>query len=118
MKEIWKPIDNYENLYEVSNFGRVKSYHYHNGTYSRILKPRKVKDGYLMIALYKDKKCKNFQVHQLVANAFIPNIKRYTEVNHKNFDKTDNNVTNLEWITRRENVLHYFRNVNKERRLA
>ena len=115
MREIWKPIKDYEGLYEVSNLGNIRSYIYHNGTYDRILKPRKVKDGYLMVVLTKEKKRKSFQVHQLVARTFIPNIKGYKEVNHKNLDKTDNCVTNLEWTTRRENVLHYWK-LNKERR--
>ena len=118
MKEVWKPIEGYEGLYDISNYGMIKSYHYHNGTYTRILKPRKVKDGYLMVSLTKEKKGKNFQVHQLVAKTFIPNLNGYKEVNHKNLDKTDNRVSNLEWTTRRGNVLHYFRSINKERRLA
>lgn len=118
MKEVWKPIKDYEDLYEVSNLGNIRSHHFHNGTYNRILKPRKVKDGYLMVALYKNKKCKNLQVHTIVANTFITNKNNYKEVNHKNFDKTDNRADNLEWCTRHDNVLHYFRNNNKERRLV
>lgn len=118
MKEIWKPIEGYEGLYEVSTLGRIKSLHYHNGSNTRILKPRKVKDGYLMVALYRNKIRKNYQVHHLVANAFICNPNNYNEINHKNLNKCDNSVNNLEWITRRENVLHYFRKINKERRFV
>ena len=118
MIEEWKPIKGYVGLYEVSTLGNIRSHHYHNGTYNRILKPRKVKDGYLMVALYKDKKYKNVQVHTIVANTFIPNVNNYKEVNHKNFDKTDNRSNNLEWCTRHENVLHYFRKNNKERRFV
>ena len=118
MTEVWKPIEGYEGLYEVSNLGRIKSFHSHNGLKMRFLKGRKVKDGYLMVALYKNKERKNFQVHQLVSKTFIPNLNGYKEVNHKNLDKTDNRVSNLEWTTRRGNVLHYFRSINKERRLA
>lgn len=107
MDEIWKPIKDYEGLYEISNFGRVRSHQYHRGTYNRILKPRKVKDGYLMVALYKNKQCKNYQLHRLVASHFIPNLYNATEVNHIDFNKTNNNVNNLEWVTRHENILHY-----------
>lgn len=118
MKEVWKPIKGYEGLYEISNFGRVKSYIKHNGTNQRILRPRRVKDGYLMVALYKDTKCKNFQIHQLVAQTFISRPKDMYEVNHKDLDKTNNCINNLEWINHRDNVLHYFNKLNKERRFA
>lgn len=114
MEEIWKDIPGYEGLYKVSNLGRVKSFIIHNGTNTRILKPRKVKDGYLMVALYNNKKRKNFQIHQLVAQMFIPNINNYTEVNHKDLNKSNNSVTNLEWLNHHENILHYY----KERRFA
>lgn len=52
MKEIWKPIEDYENLYDVSNLGRIRSYYRWNSTSNRILKPRSVKNGYLMVALF------------------------------------------------------------------
>lgn len=115
MKEVWKPIKDYEGLYEISNFGRVKSLIYHRGTYQRFLKPRKVKDGYLMVALYKNKRCRNHQVHQLVALHFIPNPYNYEEVNHIDFDKTNNKPENLEWVSRQENINHYV--LNKLRRV-
>lgn len=107
MNEIWKPIKDYEGLYEISNFGRVKSYHYHNGTSQRYLHPRKVKDGYLMVALYKNKEHKNYQLHRLVAEHYLPNLYNCTEVNHIDCDKTNNHVDNLEWVTHYQNILHY-----------
>ena len=92
MKEIWKDIDGYENLYQVSNYGNIKSK-------NNILKPLISKRGYLYINLYKDKKGKHFYIHRLVAQAFIPNPKNYPCINHKNEIKTDNMVNNLEWCT-------------------
>lgn len=107
MEEIWLPVKNYEGLYEVSNLGNVRSFHFHRGSYQRILKPRKVKDGYLMVALYKNKHCRNFQVHHLVGEAFLRNPYNLNELNHKDGNKTNNKASNLEWITHIENVHHY-----------
>lgn len=107
MVEKWKPIKGYEGLYEISNLGRVKSYHITRGTKERILKPRYVKDNYLMIALYKDGTRKNFQLHHLVADAFVENPKQLKEINHKDGNKENNSYVNLEWTTHHDNVLHY-----------
>lgn len=95
-KEIWKPILNYEGLYEVSNWGRVKSIRFGK---ERILKPGTNKYGYSIVILCKNGKVKSFSVHRLVAEAFIPNTHNYPCVNHKDECKTNNNVNNLEWCT-------------------
>lgn len=107
MEEIWKPIG-YEG-YEVSNLGRVKSYKYDkiNG---KIMKPYKNTKGYLQIDLQLDgRKRENrvhLSVHRLVAIAFIPNPDNLPQVNHKDENKTNNCVDNLEWCTNDYNA-HY-----------
>ena len=68
MQEIWKPIKGYEGLYEVSNFGRIKNRH------NKILKPRVYDRRYLYVILYKKGKYKNYRVHRIVAQTFIPNL--------------------------------------------
>lgn len=96
MKEIWKDIDGYEGLYKVSNRGSVTSAP-RKGTKGGLLKPTKDKDGYLCVGLNKRNKGKTVKVHRLVAAAFIPNPDDLPEVNHKDEDKSNNNVENLEW---------------------
>lgn len=98
MEEIWKDIYGYEELYQVSNLGRVKSLNYNHTRKEHILKPRKDKDGYLRINLYKDEKRKTMFVHRLVAQTFIPNDDLFkTQINHKDENKGNNNINNLEW---------------------
>lgn len=103
MDEIWKPIPGYEGRYEVNVFGQVWSRNTHN-----YLKPNRMRHGYLCVHLYSGGKHtrKVCTIHQLVAKAFIKNPRRYTEINHKNFDREDNRVDNLEWVSRKENVQH------------
>lgn len=97
MMEIWKDIENYEDLYQVSNLGNIKSL-----KRNKILKPAFNK-SYLQIGLYKDGKRKFFLIHRLVAEAFLPNEDELPEVDHISGDKTDNRVANLQWITNIEN---------------
>lgn len=109
MIEEWKPINEFEGYYEVSNLGRVKSCQrvIHRKTTSitvneRILKLRNNK-GYMSVCLRKNKKSYWKQVHRLVAEAFIPNPNNYPIVNHKDENPSRNIVTNLEWCTKSYN---------------
>ena len=101
MVEIWKDIRDYENLYQGSNLGRVKSIKFGK---ERILKTFKNKDGYLQVGLWKNNKRKIFLVHRLVAQAFLDNPNNLPEVNHKDENKLNNVVSNLEWCDRTYNV--------------
>ena len=103
MIEEWKPIKNYEELYQVSNLGRVKRIVFINNickkAKEKILKQRKTNAGYLQVCLCKSGKTRRFYVHRLVADAFIPNTDNLPQVNHKDEDKANNNADNLEWCT-------------------
>ncbi len=117
MEEIWKDINEYEGLYQVSNFGRVKSLtreckHPLGGTRKvneRIMKPEKGKWGYLRVHLNKNGKGERHLIHRLVVRAFIPNPGNKPEVNHINGNKQNNHVDNLEWCTSKENIQHAIR---------
>lgn len=108
--EIWKDIPGYETLYQVSNFGNVKSLNYRGLEKEGILKSRKNGCGYMFVGLSKDGKEKNFRVHRLVAFAFIPNPKNLPCVNHKDENKENNTVDNLEWCTHEYNMNYGTRN--------
>ena len=111
MTEIWRPIEGYENLYEVSNLGRVRSLERtvirKNGVKrkvsEKILKPGTQQNGYLMVTLHKNGVRRSFYLHRLVLTAFNPNSDKKLQVNHLSEDKTDNSVENLEWCTAKEN---------------
>lgn len=107
-REVWRPIQDYEGLYEVSNFGRVRSYP-RNGTKDKnihILRQSLSKTGYCRVALSKNSRMKSYGVHRLVAKAFIPNPEDKSEVNHIDGDPSNNSADNLEWVTRSENHIH------------
>lgn len=119
MKEIWKDIKGYEGFYQVSNMGRVKGierevYSGHNYSVLRIEKEKiykgyKVKNGYIYQTLLKNGKRKTFKLHRLVAETFIPNPDNKPQVNHIDGDKENNKVSNLEWVTRKENLNHAYK---------
>lgn len=107
MQEIWKDIKGFEGLYQISNLGNVKSF-YKGRTY--IKKCTLGSRGYLFVNLSKNKKNKAFRVHRLVAKEFLPNPNNYLEVNHRNGNKLNNCVDNLEWCSRSYNVSHAWKN--------
>ena len=105
MEEVWKDIEGYEGLYEISNLGNVKSLVDSNGVArEKILKHIKARNGYLKVDLCKNKTKKHFLVHRLVANAFLPNPQNLPCVNHKDEFRTNNSVENLEWCTHKYNI--------------
>lgn len=107
--EEWLPIEGYENLYQVSNYGRVKSLNY-NKTNQEQIRKQSTNKGYQIIGLCKDGKRKTFQVHRLVANAFIPNSNNLPQVNHKDENPLNNHVDNLEWCDCKYNINYGTRN--------
>lgn len=104
MKEIWKDVEGYEGCYQVSNFGNIKSLNYMQTGKEKILKGFKITNGYLAVNLSKDGKSKTHTIHRLVAKTFIENPDNLTQVNHKDEDKTNNRVDNLEWCCAKYNM--------------
>ena len=124
--EIWKDIENYEGLYQVSNLGRIRTckrkVEYFNPKLNRIsshtvkskIKTPSIKDnGYMQVTLNKDNIGRSFYVHRLVAQAFISNPDNKKTVNHKDFNKQNNKAENLEWATYKEQEHHKILNHGK-----
>ena len=110
--EIWKPVKGYEGLYEVSNFGRVRSLPklgFYNKNNTRLLKQRDNGFGYKICQFMKDGKRHTMATHRAVALSFVANPQGKKQVNHIDGDKSNNNWVNLEWCTNSENQLHKFR---------
>lgn len=105
MQEIWKDIENYYGLYQVSNIGNVKSLNYLHTGKEKILKPGVNRNGYLQVGLYKNGKCKMLRVHRLVLMTFAPisNMDKL-EVNHKDENSQNNSLDNLEWCNKSYNI--------------
>lgn len=118
MKEIWKPVLGFEELYEISDLGRIRSLDktvtYYDPRWDRVttkfingkfLKPANIRQ-YLFVQLRKDNSYHSRYMHRLVAEAFIPNPENKPEVNHKDRNPSNNCVSNLEWVTSQENTQH------------
>jgi hypothetical protein len=120
--EVWKKID-CNNYYEVSNYGNIRSVdrivEHKTSKFLNIksqkIKPALRKDGYLHVHLAKDCKSLNKTVHRLVAIAFLENPLNKFDINHKDGNKSNNNLSNLEWNTRSENLYHAYNIGLKER---
>lgn len=98
MKETWKQILGYKELYEISSLGRIRR--------NNILKPFKSNKGYLIVSLSKNGKVVKHLIHRLVLKTFSTNKFLKKEINHRDFDKTNNNINNLEYVTSKENKYH------------
>jgi len=113
-KEIWRDIEGFEGSYKISNYGQVKSLSryilfktgYIKDHKGGMLKFNVNKDGYCRICLRGIKGDTHLFIHRLVANAFILNPENKPFVNHKDFNPSNNEVSNLEWVTHQENILH------------
>lgn len=121
MEEIWKDILNYEGIYQVSSLGRVKSFDMQvwSGTVyyekkGRVLKAGINSNGYYSVMLCKDRIQKSFDVHRLVTIAFIEKDETRPHVNHKDSNKLNNCLNNLEWVSKRENNTHRHLNEGKK----
>ena len=117
MEEIWKDIEGYEGIYQVSNLGRIRSLdryyerpHPRNGVPTRYFKRGQIvvthpgRNGYIGAVLKVGGVQKNFMVHRLVAKAFVPGYFEGADVNHKDCNRQNNQADNLEWMTRRDNL--------------
>ena len=114
--EIWLPIDNYIGLYEISNFGRVKSLprKMHNKVVKgKILNESFGANGYQKVSLAHYGEMKTYLVHRLVAKAFLGDFS-HLQVNHKDMNTRNNYVSNLEWVTQAENNQHKWNNSKKK----
>ena len=117
--EIWKHVVGHENKYEVSNFGNVRTvtkkvscHKKHMRTvHGKVMKLTLKSIGYYQVGISNNGVSKSALVHRLVAEAFIPNPLKKSQVNHKDGVKTNNNVDNLEWTTPQENTLHAYRSL-------
>lgn len=126
MKEIWKPVSEYEGFYEVSNMGRVRSVlrkvNAGNGKLRtadpRIIKPTDNGNGYLIVGLSKNGKRVNYYVHRLVASHFVGNIEHGMVINHLDYDKTNNKADNLEIVSQLDNIRYSVPNMCRPKNCA
>lgn len=106
VKEIWKDVEGYEGHYEISSLGKFKSSKYGRKT---ILTQQIGTTGYFHVFLSVKSKVKIIKTHRLVAKAFIPNPQNKPQVNHKDGNKLNNRLSNLEWVTHKENAEHAYK---------
>ncbi len=99
-KEVWRDIKGYEGQYQVSNLGKVKSF-MKDPINGRLLKSKLNKQGYVCHMFWD---AKQFTLHSLVLNAFVPNVNDYKQIDHLNNNKKDNRLENLQWIVSKENI--------------
>jgi hypothetical protein len=105
--EKWKQLQGYESYYSISDKGRVKSNGARMGGYGvKFLKLRIKRDGYVMFRVSLNKKQVELNLHRQVALHFLPNPDNKPQINHKDFNKENNFVENLEWVTAKENIAH------------
>ena len=112
--EIWKPVRNWEDFYQISNMGRLKHLNYLHWNIEKITNGTKLNNGYLKSTFKKKPNIEQVLIHRIVAEMFIPNPEKKPCVNHKNGIKTDNRVDNLEWVTYKENERHSYDVLNKK----
>jgi hypothetical protein len=106
MKEIWKEIKGYEGYYEVSNRGRVRSLDRVRIIKGKVLKQMDNGSGYKKVTLCKNGKYTQRYVHRLIGKGFLKNKKNKETINHKDGNKSNNDIKNLEWATYKENERH------------
>lgn len=111
---MWLPIYGYEGIYEISDFGEVKSLNYNHTGKEKILAKKRHRSGYDTVVLCKNAEKKNKSIHILVAQAFVDNPQRKPQVNHKDGNKHNNCAENLEWVTASENIKHSFDVLGKQ----
>lgn len=108
-KEIWKDIEGWIGIYQISNFGRLRSFKKDPAGY--ILSNKNKTGGYISVVLYvKGRSNRYVRMHVLVAEVFVPNPQNKLEINHKDGNKQNNFYRNLEWVTRKENSNHAMKN--------
>lgn len=116
MNEIWKDIKGYEGLYQVSNLGRIKSFL--KNKQGQVLNCSPNTKGYLQFRLRKNGVSKVTRVHRIVAETFIDNPNNYTQVNHKDENKLNNNINNLEWCDCIYNINYGTRNERRTKTIS
>ena len=121
MKEVWKDVHGFEEAYQVSNFGRIKRKKRTDSSNrtrkERIMSPSIYSNGYMNVELRMNNKKRRTSVHRLVAEAFIDNPLNLPQINHKDENKVNNHVSNLEWCTARYNI-RYNDGVKRRRNTA